>query len=48
MVSDLLKVLPLFVDGVVVAAAAGLVPSCWSRKAIALGCSEKHWQEGPA
>lgn len=37
MVSDLLKVLPLFVDDVVVAAAAGLVPSCWSRKAIALG-----------
>lgn len=33
MVSDLLKVLPLFVD---VIAAAGLVPSCWSRKAIAL------------
>lgn len=34
-VSDLLKVLPLFVDAVVVVA-AGLVPSWWSRKAIAL------------
>lgn len=34
MFSDLLKVLPLFV---VVAAVAGLVPSWWSRKAIALG-----------
>lgn len=37
MVSYSLKVLPLFVDVVVVVAvAAGLVPSCWSRKAIAL------------
>lgn len=34
MVSDLLKVLPFFVD---VVAAAGLVPSWGSRKAIALG-----------